>query len=384
MNLHSSPKVALVRLGLVAVFGTLACGVKMHPYPQAGGQGGAGAGPADSGSGNGAGGSGAGGNTNGGNGGNGGRGGNSGRGGASGPRGGGGTGSPGTGGSAATRTGGATGGGTDGAVTPPADMAPASGDGIMIGGKLVPKAKAIVFIHIGHSDMAGRADGPAELRGFMFDPHPQLWVYAKGGAFRAAREPTAGDAGSAGKSGPGMAILKTALTRAPDAYFISIGHGHSGASMGYCPNFRKDRLLWSTFMDAARELKGKVTFGGLFTMFGITEYHLGAAGLATTGDCILGLANDVRAELGVPDLPLMVGGWNEGGEDIYSPTEEYGRVVKPQLEMIPNRDPRSGHIPTNGLQMQDDRHLNMAGQKLWAERAFMIMEQKGFLPWAAR
>jgi hypothetical protein len=270
----------------------------------------------------------------------------------------------------------------DGSPVPDA-RPPASTVGVTIGGRFVPREKAVVFLHIGHSDMAGRATGPAALRPFMFDPHPQLWIYQRGGRFVQAREPnTAGDDASAGKSGPGMAILRTALERAPDAYMISIGHGHSGSTIGFCPNFRKGRPLYREYMDEALELKGKVTFGALFTMFGITEYHTGSQGLATTGDCILGIINEVRADLGEPELPLMVGDWNEGGEGMYSPGGAEGRVVRPQLRMLPQRDPRTALIPTAGLSMEDDRHLNMAGQKLWAERAFMIMGERGFLPWA--
>jgi hypothetical protein len=297
----------------------------------------------------------------------------------------------GSGGSSATPGGGGT-GGTPGSGLADAgpgpigmggsDGPPASTVGVTIGGRFVPKERAVVFLHIGHSDMAGRATGPADLRSFMFETHPQLWVYQKGGAFRAAREPTAGDADSAGKSGPGMAILRTALARAPEAYLISIGHGHSGSTIGWCSNFRKGKPLYASFMDEALELKGKVTFGGLFTMFGITEYHGGPSGLASVGDCIFGLLKEVRADLDAPDMPLMVGDWNQGGSDRYDPNGEYGRIVRPQLQMLPMRDPRTGLIPTNGLGMEDDRHLNMAGQKLWAERAFMIMSERGFLaPW---
>jgi hypothetical protein len=260
---------------------------------------------------------------------------------------------------------------------------PAATVGVTIGGRFVPRDKAIVFLHIGHSDMAGRATGPASLRPFMFDPHPQLWVYQRGGRFVQAREPnTAGDDASAGKSGPGMAILRTGLVRAPDAHMISIGHGHSGSTIGFCPNFRKGKPLYREYMDEAMELKGKVTFAGLFTMFGITEYHTGSQGLATTGDCILGIINEVRADLGEPQLPLMVGDWNEGGQGMYSPNGSEGRIVRPQLRMLPMRDPRTALIPSAGLSMQDDRHLDMAGQKLWAERAFMIMADRSFLPWA--
>jgi hypothetical protein len=264
---------------------------------------------------------------------------------------------------------------------PAPDTAPTPAPaGVTIDGTFVPRERAVVFIHIGHSDMAGRADGPADLRPFFTETHPQLWTYARGGSFRAAKEPTAGDSGSAGKAGPGMAILKTALAGAPDTVFISVGHGHSGASGGYCPTFRRGQPIWPTFMDAARELKGKVTFGALFTMFGITEYHV-PNGPAQVGDCILGLMNEVREELDAPDMTLMVGDWNMGGTGIYSPTGEYGRAARPELARIPMRDNRAGLIPTDGLPMHDDRHLNMAGHKLWAERAFMIMTEKGWTPW---
>ena len=273
--------------------------------------------------------------------------------------------------------------GSDAPVDGPPGPSPDPSPGVTINGRFIPRDRAVVFIHVGHSDMAGRADGPANLRPFFTDTSPQLWVYATGGAFRPAREPTAGDSGSAGKAGPGMAILKTALAGATEVTFISIGHGHSGAAGGYCPNFRRGKTIWPTFMDAARELKGKVTFGGLFTMFGITEYHV-PDGPAQVGDCIIGLTNEVRAELEAPDMPLLVGGWNMGGTGIYSPNSEYGRAARPELEKIPMRDMRAGLISTDGLPMHDDRHLNMAGHKGWAERAFMIMMEKGWTPWAPK
>ena len=277
-------------------------------------------------------------------------------------------------------------GGADVAPPPPVmDTAPppSSSVGPNINGQVVPKEKTIVFIHVGHSDMAGRADKPAALRPYVTDTDPRLYVYSTGGRFRLAKEPTAGDSGSEGKAGPGMAILRTALQQVPDGYIISVGHGHSGASGGYCPNFRKTGLFWPLYMDAAKELKGKVTWGGIFTMLGITEYHLGTPGLRAFADCLIGIANDIRTELGEPNIPLMVGDWNMGGTGIYSPTGEYGQIARPQIQMVPMRDPRAAVIPTDGLPMQDDRHLNMAGHKMWAERGFMLMSEKGWARWAS-
>ena len=43
--------------------------------------------------------------------------------------------------------------------------------------------------------------------------------------------------------------------------------------------------------------------------------------------------------------------------------------------------PEPALIPTDDLPMQDDHHFNMLGHKLWAERAFAIMKDKGWSPW---
>ena len=353
----------------VLVVGVAACGVKLHAPPDtmsSSGDGGEGGSPPlepDAGDGSGTGGEetptgGAGGR--GGDG-----GGGTSTGGKAGP----------TGGSGGASTGGAGG-------KPMPDAGAPSGAGVMINGTVVPKEKAVVFIHIGHSDMCGRATGPSSLMPFFYDTDPHLWMYAKGGAWKPAKEPTACMEPGATRAGPGMAILRTALAHAPDSYFISIGHGHSGAENGYCPNFRRGGLFYGTFMDAAKELKGKVTFGGIYTMFGITEYHLGTAGLMTLGDCLAGIGNDIRQDLGDPNIPLMVGDWNAGGTGIYSPTGQYGSIARPQIQMVPMKTTRAAVIPTTGLPMEDDRHLNMSGHKMWAERGYGLMKDMGWQPWA--
>ena len=80
-------------------------------------------------------------------------------------------------------------------------------------------------------------------------------------------------------------------------------------------------------------------------------------------------------------MTLMVGDWNMGGTGIYSPDGEYGQAARPELARIPMRDMRAGLIPTDGLPMHDDRHLNMAGHKLLGRTRVHIMIQKGWTPW---
>src|SRR5688572_2108732 len=64
----------------------------------------------------------------------------------------------------------------------PTSTAPTlSGVTIDLGGAEVPKERAIAFIHIGHSNMAGRASRPNSSRAFHFEEtHPRAWLYHPG------------------------------------------------------------------------------------------------------------------------------------------------------------------------------------------------------------
>jgi hypothetical protein len=255
--------------------------------------------------------------------------------------------------------------------------APAAADagqpGVTLGGMFVPRDKAIVLLHIGHSDMAGRADGPAELKPFNYDTDPHLWAYAKGGVWRLAREPLSGDLLTNGRAGPGMSILHAALATAPDRYFVSIGHGHSGQYGGYCRNFRKGGLLYDQVMAPALELRGKVTFGAIFAMFGTSEAD-DSLNNASFGTCMRAVVADMRGDLGLPELPFILGDWEAGASDDVSITSPTAVVVLPQLRALPMQVTRLALVPTEGLPViAEDHHYDLTGYKLWGERAIAIL-----------
>ncbi|HEY0705920.1 MAG TPA: sialate O-acetylesterase, partial [Polyangia bacterium] len=270
-----------------------------------------------------------------------------------------------------------TGGSAGDAGTPPATP----GAGVTIGGVFRPKHEVIVFLHIGHSNMAGRASGPANLRPFNYDTHPQLWSYATAG-FAPAKEPLSADMMTAGRAGPGMSLLRTALAAAPNSYLVSIGHGHSGTQGGFCASYRRGGLLYDIVMKPAQALKGKVTFGAIFTMLGITEVDTPTT-INNFATCMQGVASDMRADLGEPELPFMVGDWEVGSTDRFAPTGQPAMILMPQLRTAVAAISRSALIPTEGLEMADGHHYSFAGHKLWAERGFAILKEKGWMPWAA-
>ena len=256
------------------------------------------------------------------------------------------------------------------------------GPQIVIDGAPVAKDKIIVFLHIGHSNMAGRTSTPPELRTLNFETHPRLWAYAKSGAWRPAKEPLSGDYLTKGGAGPGMSILRTALALAPQLTFVSIGRGHDGSIGGHCRNFRKGALLYDHVMVPAMELKGKVTFGGIFTMLGVNEFRRDAANLPRFHECLDGIASDMRTDLGDPNIPFLMGDWEAGATGAFDPSHDYAVTTRAQMRIAAMTIPRSALIPSDMLPMSDDHHYDLTGYKLWAERGFALLQAGGLLPWA--
>ncbi len=299
-----------------------------------------------------------------------------------------------TGSGGATGTGGTTGaagaGGTTGAAgaggatgaAGAGGAPPASGKFITINGTMVPKEKAVVFIHLGHSNMVGQALGPAALHGYFFDTQPRLWSYdGTKGTFKAATERTAPDnEGNAGGAGPGVALLKAAATLAgPDYHFISVAR-----AQGSLPttNWQKGGPLYSDLMNRAKGLAGKVTFGGIFVMLGVTDRHLLEKDWPGFPGRMAKIISDIRADLGEPNLPVLQCGYEVEATAVdINITTPFAKLMMPLFDKLPSSITNLAIVSAAGTGQQDDHHFNLSGHKTWADRAIMIMKDKGWFPW---
>jgi hypothetical protein len=288
-----------------------------------------------------------------------------------------------------------SGGGDSDAAPPVIPDPPATPPGPSLplppGGPSSARDKTVVFLHIGHSNMAGRATLPPELKAYFYDTDPRLWSYHGANptlgnmpfGWSPAKEPLSPDAMTAGMAGPGMAILHAALAMAkPDIQFISVGHGHSGEMGGVCRNYKKGGLLYDIMMAPAKALKGAVTYGGLFTMLGTTERHLDLAAQNGFSDCMAQIAADVRGDLDAPDMPIMMSDFEMEATGDTSPDLPYAKIIIAQLRVATMKISRSALIPTDKLGMEGSHHFNMAGHKDWGLRGLQIMKDKGWAPWA--
>jgi hypothetical protein len=280
-----------------------------------------------------------------------------------------------------------------------------SGVTIKIGGVDVPRENAIAFIHFGHSNMAGRGLNPTSSRPYFFDQtDPHAWMYhsaallpyangAKAG-FEPAIEPkTAGDKSNdrtgTMAGGLGTALVKEAVAQgAPGKYFISVGYGIASA---YCSQFLPGALYYNNVITAAKELKGKVTFGAIVILLGITERHGTAADIQNFPTCINQMATAIRADLGEPNLPVLLNGYEMGATSQLAPTQPFAQAIIPRIALVPSTVSSSAVIPTDNplvqIEMNEmfepngDHHFTLDGHKEYARRVVQTMKDKGWWHW---
>lgn len=272
------------------------------------------------------------------------------------------------------------------AGTPGTAGAPAqpSGVTIQLGSNTVAKERAIAFIHLGHSNMAGYGTSPASSAAYHFkDTNPRAFKYHAGTPPVLALENSARPASDVLSrnqiAGPGVSLLKEALAVAgPDYYFISLGYGQNSA---LCSEFLPGHTYYAELIAATKAIKGRVTFGAIFAYLGITERHGTAADVEGFPNCVKDLVTAIRTEAGEPNLPLLMNDYEVEAKGEFVVGGAVANAIMPQIAKIPATVPYSALVSCQGLGMQDDHHFNLDGQRTWAQRAIMTMQQKGWFPW---
>ena len=254
-----------------------------------------------------------------------------------------------------------------------------SGVGVMINGKYVPKEKAVVFIHFGHSNMRGAATTPTSLTSYFYNTEDGLWSYKVG--FTLAKEPTAPQTGIT-SAGPGMAILHSArgaVASTSDVQFISVGYGQGSATT---VDYQKSGLYYPIFMGWAGQLKGYVTFGAIVIMLGVTDgEHLAAADVPGFPSRVVQLVSDIRSDLGEPNLPVLFCDYEQNATGQFAITSATGILMVPLIKKLPGMISNLVLVPTDGIEMQDNHHFDMQGHKDWAARVISLMQSNNWFPW---
>jgi hypothetical protein len=268
--------------------------------------------------------------------------------------------------------------------------------GLSLGGTNVPKEKIVVYILIGHSNMAGIDAGKSDD---VSNPH--CWNYPmKTKAWVLAKEPknnkTAGLSGN-GSAGPGMPFMKGMAAAYPDYYFGVLTNaslsatcrgentGSNGSTLDPSDNrYWDSTYLYDQIMTAAKAVQKDVTLGGILCMLGTVD-----ATRTTLAVCqnfsndISELVTDMRRDLAMPNLPFIMGEYEAGATAEFSPSLPMPAAVMAQIKLIPSKLPFSATVDSKGITMLDNHHYTGdGGQQEWAKRAIAVIQANKFFPFS--
>jgi hypothetical protein len=267
-------------------------------------------------------------------------------------------------------------------------------EAINLGGVEVPKDKFIVYLLIGHSQMAGVITTNNDKI-----THPHAWVYrwATTKTWELAKETGSNRNGLSGRGtgGPGMPFLKQMTSFYPDYYFgvitnaspsstcHGVNSGSSGSNLSKEENrYWRDAQLFQEIISSAREVQKNATLGGILCMLGTIEATraVDVTVCQNFSQDIAQMATDMRDSLGLPKLPFIVADYEKGASGTFSATLEWPSIISKQLDLVTKKLSNSVEISSLGLPMLDDHHFTIEGEGLWARRAVDSLKKMGFFP----
>ena len=266
---------------------------------------------------------------------------------------------------------------------------------VNLGGITVPKDKFVVFLFIGHSNMAGRDINHSDN---VTDPHVWNYHWMSDKQWVLAKEVPgnlANGLSGRGCGGGGMPNLK-ALAQAYPSYYIgaidnaslsgtchgSVDNNTSGMP-GDSNRYWKGSQLYNEITTAAKEVRKTATLGGIFCMLGTIEATRTSEQICRNfSNDITQMVTDMRAEIGEPNLPFVMGHYEAGATGMYALTQPWPKIIDQQIDSVPIKLPFSALVESQGLEMLDDHHYTATalGHGTWAKRALAVIQSKGWFP----
>jgi hypothetical protein len=227
--------------------------------------------------------------------------------------------------------------------------------------QLPVKEKLHLYLLMGQSNMAGRGQIGAEDK----TPHPRALLFTLQNKWEPAVEPVTHDKPGMLGVGPGLAFGKAMAASDPGATI-----GLVPCAFGGTPLKRWERTgdLYSNPVQRARLAMREGTLKGIIWHQGESDSDT-ATNANSYSDRLSRMIQDIRADLGTPDLPFVVG---QIGEFLYDRGPEhspYARVVNSALAVLPEKVPATACAPSKGLKDKGDvLHFDAASQREFGRR----------------
>ncbi|MEO7424559.1 MAG: sialate O-acetylesterase [Fibrobacteria bacterium] len=269
---------------------------------------------------------------------------------------------------------------------------------ITLGGVEVPKEKFIVYLLIGHSNMAGvdlKKSDPVSI------PQGWNWPIKTTRQWVPAAEPvgvSASGLSGNGCAGTGMPFIKAMAKAYPGYYFGALtnasvsctcrGENTGNNNSGLDPldnRYYDSTYLFNQIITAAKAVQKDVTFGGVVCMLGTVEATRTDKTVCNAfSDDLATLAKAIRRELGLPNLPFIMGEYEADATGTFAPTLALPAIIQAQIKLLPGKLPFSTTINTVGVAMLDDHHYKGdVGQLEFAQRIVDSIRTRNLFPGAS-
>jgi hypothetical protein len=267
-------------------------------------------------------------------------------------------------------------------------------EAINLGGVEVPKDKFIVYLLIGHSQMAGIITTNNDK---VTHPHAWVYRYATTKTWELAKETGSNRNGLSGRGtgGPGMPFLKQMTSLYPDYYFgvitnaspsstcHGVNSGSSGSNLSKEENrYWRDAQLFEEIITAARAVQKDATLGGILCMLGTIEATraVDVTVCQNFSQDIAQMATDMRDSLGLPKLPFIFADYEKGATGTFSTTLEWPSIISKQLDLVTKKLSNSVEVSSLGIPMFDEHHFTIEGEGVWARRTVDSLKKMEFFP----
>jgi hypothetical protein len=223
------------------------------------------------------------------------------------------------------------------------------------------KDKLQLYLLMGQSNMAGRGKLATEDK----TPHPRVLVFTLQGKWEPAVEPITHDKPTMLGVGPGLAFGKAMAEKEPGVTIGLVPCAFGGTPL---KRWQHGGDLYSNAVHRAKLAMRDGTLAGILWHQG--ESDSGTATNANTYGARLGqMIQDIRADLGAPNLPFVVGQIGEFLYDRGPDHSPYARVVNAALAELPQKVPATGCALAKGLKDKGDQlHFDAASQREFGRR----------------
>lgn len=259
---------------------------------------------------------------------------------------------------------------------------------VNLGGTVVPRDHIIVYLFAGHSNMC--SSGPDRYT----TVHERTWNYRIDDGnprWEHAVDPVHVAACWGGSNGgPSTQFLAAMQDAYPGYHFGVLQNADKAASVSRTSSCTNQRYgaggtLTAELINAARQIKDQVTIGGIFINLGVMEREWTPDRDQFAAN-ISAMVDEIRSQVGLPNLPLLMQQYEMGASGSYAPTSTGAKAVIAQIGSIPGLVSHSAVVGTNwstqsGM-MQDDHHFSKKGHGRLATELRSTIQDAGLDFWA--